>query len=96
MSIDVLDPFKAHYDSPVRAKIAELLKILPKWHGLCACSRRLHYDVSATEDGPPGTFSRQNHISAALDRLSAAISIGNGLINQSFAPQQNKIYLYFF
>ena len=95
MSIDVLDPFKAHYDSPVRAKIAELLKILPKWHGLCACSRRiqLHYDISATEDGPPGTFSRQNHISAALDRLSAAINV---LINQSFAPQQNKIYVYFF
>ena len=31
----MLDPFKAHYyDSPIRVKVAELLKILPKWHGL--------------------------------------------------------------
>ena len=45
MSLDVLDPFKVHYDGPVRLEIAELLNFLPN----SMFPRQLHLDVPATQ-----------------------------------------------
>ena len=74
MSLDVLDPFKVHYDGPVHLEIAELLNLLPnKRHGLRACFREVHLDVPATQGCIPGEHLLPGGISAALPRLSAAI-----------------------